>query len=429
MEIYKDLFDVSSPSSIESVNAGVVRKIAAEENKRAYKSRNKYIYGLSAMLIAFAVTAGGISLLLNSGNNNTAVPLNEGTENNPTYEEPAKTALNVSNDTEVENSQETVSPHKIRHEMLLNGAKPEVTNIVNPFDDLEFEILGITGDQNVAFMAVEFKGTKEKWKYNLDIVTFTPERTGETLPCISLLDFGMAVTDTTVISETEDSIILEYRIISSGKESGLVFEKGQANFQYYKIRSEEGFEKYGNDKLTFSVRFDGDFAEGIVFDVNQSTELPEHYDIWADAWNNRPACADCDYAQENAKEEILLDEEGEEYIAIIFNGCGKEDCPRLDWETVPSEIPDDLPVMTTFVKTLEITPNTIRFITKSDGIPDYVIKVKFKNGDELDNEINFRTMGGTTHPGNFVENSVDFYNPVNLDDVYSVTIGGIELFL
>jgi len=270
---------------------------------------------------------------------------------------------------------------------LTHTIKPEVRESANMITGeknsgrYEVDVLGIAGDNRALYMVFEVSvdgKAIDDYNFILQAYDFTSNATGKSLS--QELNTG----------EPERNFFInfsaQHRIISKSKTStvyavgfefiDLVLENGYMHFMLY-ARVNQG--DPAPDMHFFDVLIDYDFSAVKTFEVNQISNIPPS--------------------------------------------------PQND-------VKDSVPVM---LKTVEVTPIAVRIVTEG-ALYDHEdsVKIKFKNGDVLSsvsNSINASGFtyaleqdehGNTTKWGDGTLN-IHFDTPYDLNDVYSVTVGDVEL--
>jgi hypothetical protein len=135
-----------------------------------------------------------------------------------------------------------------------------------------------------------------------------------------------------------------------------------------------------DNKLSFKALIDYDFGKSINLDVNEIANLPQFV-----GYSNEPGVTNID--------ENLI--------------------PML-------------------IKSVEVTPIAVRYTTDTEAYTDtsgYAVTINLKNGKTLNSKDNARSGGSSGEIGKDMTHSVHFDTPFNLDEVYSVVIGDLEIIL
>jgi hypothetical protein len=255
------------------------------------------------------------------------------------------------------NTEEVKVPHTIN---------PEVRNMVNTFDNLELNVLGVAGDAKAFYMIVEFE---KKNGYELEFHKNSLIFTGFATENEIISPYHGCNTSYWKISETDNKEIW----VQAVGFNRFIMSKGWASFGYgahgYEV-NDSPFELIGEEKITFDVLIDYDFAAKRVFEVNEISNMP------------------------------------------LNNG-------------------DFAPM---FIKEVEITPIGVRYVAELNANIDSAnsVQIKLNNGDIIDTIVDNFTWGGRNERGGDVEAtyvSVYFDLPYDLDEVYSVIIGDLEIIL
>jgi hypothetical protein len=276
-------------------------------------------------------------------------------------------------------SAETRIPKEIAHTI-----KPEVRTAANPISGTvnsseDIEVLGVGGDSMALYLVIEIKAYRSDLSYSLDMYDFTPVATGKSVVAAAngedfFINYSSSMQ---ILSETRDSVIMA---IGFGFENITLNEKGWASFLFYDIRQYSKEEDRRDDMIFFDVLLDYDFSAAKTFEVNKIA--------------NMPACI----------------------------GDGSE------WSYKFGESPT-IPVL---LKTVEITPVVVRYVIEEyEGniFNNNSVRITFKNGDVMDSRNNtLHGAGGTDDQGYCIYYN-HFDTPYDLSEVYSVTIGDIELVL
>jgi hypothetical protein len=285
------------------------------------------------------------------------------------------------------NSEGGVLAHTIKPEVRASihptlGELPMSSNALG----LDFEVLGIAGDNKSLYIVIEFIGEKAKALFNLDMWNFTPDSSG--LPLVVEDEYGFYIDYSgggpEILAETENSV----KVAFSYEFTNLTLEKGWASFSYYEIKMyDESDENRNNpnripdDMIFFDVLIDYDFLSSVMFDVYEEVNMP-----------------------------VMIDDENGIYYAFEKYEFG-------EWtQTTP-----------VLLGQVEISPLAVRFTSESLTGAHYdrlsSVRVKFNNGDVL-------YSGHDSIHGSGAEfYTIHFNTPFDLDDVYSVTIGDFELLL
>jgi hypothetical protein len=276
------------------------------------------------------------------------------------------------------------SQHGELHQ-LAHTIRPEVREAFNAVAGeknsgrYEIDVLGIAGDNRAFYMVFEMKDNTGRIKdldFILQIYDFTPNSTGKSI--VREANGGELIGDFFInysaqykpLSQTRNSVI--YAV---GFElSDLIFEPGYVHFMFYeRVMSGDPYP----DIHFFDVLIDYDFSAMRTFEVNEITNMPP--------WSN-------------------------------------------------AEQDNDVPVM---LKTVEITPIAVRLLLEY-GEYNTDVKIKFKNGDALYSAHNIihahgsavgleqDEHGNTIVWGDYIYN-IHFDTPYDLNEVYSVTVGDIEI--
>jgi hypothetical protein len=255
------------------------------------------------------------------------------------------------------NTEEVKVPHTIN---------PEVRNMVNTFDNLELNVLGVAGDDKAFYMIVEFE---KKNGYELDFLKnslyyfgFAPINT-ENSP------FSGSQQSAWQISEDDNKAVW----VKAIEFHQFVMDKGWASFGYgvYGDCEETGeLAIISQEKITFDVLIDYNFGAKKTFKVNKISNIP----------------------QRNVSATPVL------------------------------------------IKEVEVTPIAVRYVTELNANIDSAnsVQIKLNNGDIIDTIVDNFTWGGRNERGGDVEAtyvSVYFDLPYDLDEVYSVIIGDLEIVL
>jgi len=275
---------------------------------------------------------------------------------------------------------------------LPHTIKPEINNIVNPLKNIDLEVLGIAGDDKALYIVVEFKGNIDNIKdYEFSVYDFTPFGAEKSLFGFAPLgteeskknaqsddaEFMNYSMNTLILSETKNNVIMAF-----GFEfiSNFTLEKGYLHFTFYDRNAANDNESYEESMarcMFFDVLIDYEFWAKKIFEVNKITNMPAHIG------------------------------DGSEWDYGFNQG----------------------PIFPIFLKSVEITPIAVRFTTNSNGnyfVTNSVL-IKFKNGDTLFSGIDSLGISGGGEVGKDITHRVHFNTPYDLNDIYSVTVGDIEI--
>ncbi|MCL2633988.1 MAG: hypothetical protein FWD34_05675 [Oscillospiraceae bacterium] len=277
---------------------------------------------------------------------------------------------------------------------LPHTIKPEVTNKVNPLKKVDLEVLGIAGDDRALYMVVEFKGITDINDYELGLFDFTAFTAGQSRFGLAPLgteeskqnaqredaEFISYSVSKNILSESNNSIIIAY-----GYEfMNLVLEKGYMHFMLVDERTMTGNDNNQNYEeslakvMTFDVLLNYDFSAVRSFEINQITNLAHR--------------------------------DGEITFPVMLNS-------------------------------VEITPIAVRFTINCEELWDeygfnhqaydfdYSVWIKLKNDETMFSGSDSIGGGGYGLFGGDMNYAVHFDTPYDLNDVYSVTIGDVEIVL
>ena len=240
--------------------------------------------------------------------------------------------------------------------------------MVNTFDNLDINVLGIAGDDRAFYMIVEFeKKNGYELKFSKNSLIFTGFATENEI----ISPYHGCNTSYWKISETDNKEIW----VQAVEFNRFIMSKGWASFGYgahgYEV-NDSPFELIGEEKITFDVLIDYDFTAKRVFEVDEISNIPLHNGGFAPM----------------------------------------------------------------FIKEVEITPIGVRYdVMELETYIDSAnsVQIKFNNSDVIDAIVNNFVWGGRIESDGNVEATtyvgVYFDEPYDLDEVYSVTIGDLEIVL
>jgi hypothetical protein len=265
---------------------------------------------------------------------------------------------------------------------LAHTIRPETQNMVNPFDNIEVDVLGITGDAQTLHMIIEVKlNNRYRLKvedYHLGLQAFTREGENERFS-----DFAIMQTGLQILSQNRNRVILSATYNFMSYEGGVFTPgRGVAHMAFYKGEMFRMAQNDRDDVIFFDVPVELDFAATRTFEVGEYSNMP----LWGTVGTHP----------------VLAFGEGETTPVLLLSA--------------------------------EITPLSVRFETKGQNLGDYdfgaAVRIVFKDGSVMYSRNDSSSGSGSRCPQD--ENAsytVNFRRPFSLDSVYSVTIGDIELFM
>jgi len=272
----------------------------------------------------------------------------------------------------------TEIPHSIQPQVRAAVCPETGKTLPTPADmGIDLEVLGVAGNDKTFYMVIELKDydIENDGDINLDLFKFNPV-------------IGKAVLEPNysggggIISEDENSITLSYQF----NLTDMKLKKGWGSFSFYKSNDDY------SQIVCFDVLIDYNFsskADKKTFNVNQTSNMPTYID------------------------------NGEGFAPSSY-----------EWGEGPT-----FPVL---IKDVEITPISVLVTTDTDYSIMEVdrnssIMIKFKNGDVWKGwclgENGSGGHGGyhEIHKSSYF--AIDFNTAIDLNNVYSVTVGDIELVL